>query len=830
MPAAAAVFVGTLINGLIAGTAGLIAGTITGWATYGAVALGISYALGAVTQALMGRPKGLGNPGYRDSVITSTTAPRAIVYGECTIGGVVVFVYTTGSQNGYLDFVVALAGHQVSEITDVWFDDVKIANADINGGAAGGGNVGGSGAFRPRDGIVVAQIWKYLGTSAQTASPVLTTNDVFGYPTIWTAAHRLRGCAYVHIRLRRHEKAYSNGAPSGFKFRVKGAKVYDPRLDTTNGGSGSHRLEDATTWAYSNNPALCAADFIAGGSLVNDITTPIRKRGFAVASPATSIDWASVTAAANICDENCAVPTSTTQNRYECDGIVVPSDDTPDSDCLDQILTSMLGQVTFTKGVYTMYAGAYQSPVYTLTEADLAGDLKYVTGKGRTERYNYVRGTRYDQELGHELEFLSRTDAAYVTEDGRTLYHDIELPMTVNEYRAQRIAQTILRRSREQQSIVWPGQMSAAKIAVWETCYVTVAELGITNKVFRCVSRRQRPTGEGGEPVIELTLREESSSTYTDPAEGDYGTISVASDPGPVTGMLDPPDNVIATAVPNGVVFTITPDDGAGTSEVYDIYEYTAATPFASASLICSANSTVVFIPKGDATVRYYWVVARRNEYISDPFPTTTGIAVGSSGVSSSLSATISHSTISTTASGATVTTASVTAAGVSGTPTYTYAWTKLSGDTITITSASSASTTFVGSTMAYAESRTATFRCRVTDSAAATADVQVVVTVTRGGMTAAASPTSLYTSSFSSPITSSSVTVTPTGGTAAYTYAWTKVSGDTLTVNSPTSASTTFTASVTSSKTAIYRCTVTDSLATTATADVTITLDREFA
>jgi hypothetical protein len=354
--------------------------------------------------------------------------------------------------------------------------------------------------------------------------------------------------------------------------------------------------------------------------------------------------------------------------------------------------------------------------------------------------------------------------------------------------------------------------------------------LGITNKVFRCVSRRQRPTGEGGEPVIELTLREESSSTYTDPAEGDYGTISVASDPGPVTGMLDPPDNVIATAVPNGVVFTITPDDGAGTSEVYDIYEYTAATPFASASLVYSGNSTVVFIPKGDSTVRYYWVKARRNEYESDPFPTTTGIAVGSSGVSSSLSATISHSTISTTASGATVTTASVTAAGVSGTPTYTYAWTKLSGDTITITSASSASTTFVGSTMAYAESRTATFQCRVTDSAAAYADVQVVVTVTRGGMTAAASPTSLYTSSFSSPITSSSTTVTPTGGTAAYTYAWTKVSGDTLTVNSPTSASTTFSASVTSSKTAIYRCTVTDSLATTATADVTITLDREFA
>jgi hypothetical protein len=131
---------------------------------------------------------------------------------------------------------------------------------------------------------------------------------------------------------------------------------------------------------------------------------------------------------------------------------------------------------------------------------------------------------------------------------------------------------------------------------------------------------------------------------------------------------------------------------------------------------------------------------------------------------------------------------------------------------------------------MAYGETRTATFRCRVTDSAAAFADVQVVVTVTRTGMTAAASPTSLYDISFTSPITSPSTTVTPTGGTSAYTYAWTKVSGDSMTVNSPTSATTTFTATgVTSTKSAIYRCTVTDSLSLTATADVPITLDREY-
>lgn len=72
--------------------------------------------------------------------------------------------------------------------------------------------------------------------------------------------------------------------------------------------------------------------------------------------------------------------------------------------------------------------------------------------------------------------------------------------------------------------------------------------------------------------------------------------------------------------------------------------------------------------------------------------------------------------------------------------------------------------------------------------------------------------------------VTTNSVTVTPSGGTGPYTYAWALVTGDTFTVNSATSATTTFTISITAAgqdKSATYRCTVTDSLA--ATCSVTV-------
>lgn len=72
--------------------------------------------------------------------------------------------------------------------------------------------------------------------------------------------------------------------------------------------------------------------------------------------------------------------------------------------------------------------------------------------------------------------------------------------------------------------------------------------------------------------------------------------------------------------------------------------------------------------------------------------------------------------------------------------------------------------------------------------------------------------------------VTTNTVTVTQVGGTGPYIYSWALVSGDTFTVDSPSSATTSFSTTVTTAgqnKSATYRCTVTDSLA--ATCSVTV-------
>ena len=98
------------------------------------------------------------------------------------------------------------------------------------------------------------------------------------------------------------------GAPQAISAVIRGAKMYDPRADSTfSGGSGSQRLNDPTTWAWSDNPAICWAWY-------RTLAAPLGP-GWAT----DRINWQSVFDAADDCDALVAIPTSSTEKRFRCD-------------------------------------------------------------------------------------------------------------------------------------------------------------------------------------------------------------------------------------------------------------------------------------------------------------------------------------------------------------------------------------------------------------------------------------------------------------------------------------------------------------------------------
>ena len=93
------------------------------------VVIGLTYvAVSAVTSwaisALAPKPD-FSSFGSQGTLVNerNATSPADFVYGEVRKGGTVVFYQSTGSENKYLHQVIALAGHEINDIGDIYIDD-----------------------------------------------------------------------------------------------------------------------------------------------------------------------------------------------------------------------------------------------------------------------------------------------------------------------------------------------------------------------------------------------------------------------------------------------------------------------------------------------------------------------------------------------------------------------------------------------------------------------------------------------------------------------------------------------------------------------------------
>lgn len=572
----------------------------------------INLALGAIVKKLSRRREGM--PPL-NVTLRGTVERRRIVLGTRRVGGVIVFYGTSGAANTRLWYVIVYTGHQVSAITDVWLDTVRIPAADIGGGASTGGAVT-AGQF---SGVVT--ITKFLGTGAQTAHAAL--DSAF---TEWTTNHRLRGCAYAVVQMDRSDAAFPNGAPSSVSVLMDGALMYDPRLDTTNGGSGTHRRTDPQTWAFSRNPALHARWYISGGSVVNDQASRLIMYGLKE-SDARILDAYTI-AAANECDESISganAPPSGAQLRYRCD--LEASCGEMRRDILDAILASMAGTAINEKGTWRIYAGAYDTPLHSLTQDDLYGELEVQDTTPHDARYNAVGATFIDAAKQYvEQTTILWTDSTYETQDGgERIQRIMDLRSVTNQYQAQRLAKIEQRKSRMQRTVRLPGALNLLKVGKWETINLTHARYSWSSRIFRVMARQFEFNQDAGRVV--LTGQREDPAVYTDPLTADYTTGTTATDVFVVDGP-DPPTSLTATSLPNSILFVFASPSFRGPNLTAELWEHTASTPFASATKIAESDSNFFEITKRDTTTRYYWVRYRNLAgQLSTTFPASTGQA-----------------------------------------------------------------------------------------------------------------------------------------------------------------------------------------------------------
>jgi hypothetical protein len=540
----------------------------------------------------------------RQATVKSTTEPYKIIYGQTLVSGPVAFVGTAGTDNKDLYYAIALAGHEVNDITDMHFDDVVISDADIGGGSSSGGNVTGSGIFGPKNSKTIVKINKFLGTSTQAAD-----SDLVAAFTGWTSAHQGKGIAYIVTKWTLDEdsqETWDKYTPQNIKALVQGKKLYDPRLEFAAVSTYGQDITNVSYIAYGDNPALCLVDYLINSD-------------YGMGISASKIDWDAVVTAADGCDVSVAIPNSATEKRFTCNGVLFGTDSHRTN--INKILSSMNGNLSYVNGKYVMRAGIYEAPAISLNEDDLISGLSIKTSLERGDRFNTIKGVFIDPEQNYKsTEFPEVQLADALSRDNNeVLDKEIALNMTNSSYMAQRISNKLIQLSDQQKVVSFPANLSAMRVAVGDRVQVSIDELSWSNKVFQCLGWTF--SEEGG---INLTLREDSSTSYADPAAGDYSTVSATGDIDPGFRGVPGPSGLSATAgLKNVELDWVNPPNN---KDFESIFVYASPNGnFSSAVKIGETDGTQFvhdFANGQDAVspgdTRYYWVRAIRYVGTSD--------------------------------------------------------------------------------------------------------------------------------------------------------------------------------------------------------------------
>lgn len=474
---------------------------------YGAVYSGLYYATNIflINKALgiLNKRGKTGESAGLEVQINDTNASAIVVYGEVRMSGVnIIPPVTSGSDGRYLHQVLAHAAHEIDSFQAHYFDQETLPAPAAVTGSSGDGAIS-SGKYSG-----AAWVRGYTGTLTQTVDYILNA----AFSSQWVATARGRGFAYTALKYDWGDGSIYNGIPSP-TFLIRGAKVYDPRLDSTNGGSGTHRYNDSSTWAWSANPALCWAN------------NRIADHGYA-ADPATDVNWATVAAAADICDASVDDKDGGSRARYTCNGLIVNQRDNL-LDNEQKIIDCMLGRRTFVNGQWCIYAGAWTAPLWSIARSDWLSIDSIITAD-QSGRFSETHCFFVDPNRNWQrVECYVHRNATYLADDaGRADAIEMEQPMCTDESEAQMKAEFVLRASRNGVKLVGTLPPRFHKISTYDTVSATFDELGWDSKTFRVVSMSLNPDGS-----VRVALSEEQSADWTDLATADFGVPSLSSVP-----------------------------------------------------------------------------------------------------------------------------------------------------------------------------------------------------------------------------------------------------------------------------------------------------------
>jgi len=445
----------------------------------------------------------------------SNDASVPIIYGERLIGGVRVFMETSGTDNTYLYMALVMCEGEINGITEIRVDDkvVTFASSLADNTAV---EVASSDSNFYKNSASLIRLEPHFGSDGQSASSLLSTLSS------WGSNHKLSGLAYLAIRFTWNQDAFSS-------IPKVQAKVQGKKIVTLN----SSLVESSPT--FSANPAFCLLDYL-------------RNERYGKGIPTADIDLQSFRDASVVCDTQ-VTPFSggSDINLFDCNAVLDTSKKVIDN--VREILKGCRGFLPYTSGKYKLIIETTGSASITLTEDDIIGGYN-LASPSKNDKYNRVIVSFVNPDRNFqvdEVQFppvddsgLSSNDrhAQMKTVDGGFLLEGkFDFKTLTSPYQAEEMAEIILRRSREALSLEINVGFNAYDLAIGDIVNITHASLGFSAKAFRVMGITFNE-----DFTISLALIEYQASHYTFASKTQVSSTPSTNLPNPFT--IQPPASV----------------------------------------------------------------------------------------------------------------------------------------------------------------------------------------------------------------------------------------------------------------------------------------------
>jgi hypothetical protein len=421
-----------------------------------------------------------------------TQAPRKIVLGPVTAMPADIRYYEgSGTDDEFVDYILAVAGHRIGSVDEIWFED------ELAWTAAGGVQ----GIY---SGYLTAVDIRLEGTAANTIA--------INGGTRWGADDRLTGCAYLRLRVKRTGKDDKEQSPlaSGLPGRVTiigaGMPMYDPRFDSSVGGSGTQRIDDQDSWGPSSgNLIIQALNVLIGWRIAGQLSV-------GAGLPAKYLDLDSAMTAANVCDEAIALASGGSQPRYRGAG-AFNSGDAP-MNIVGALLAGCAGDLLDSDGrlSFLIKANTLALPAVTFDDHDVVSAARWDPMGGQTNLPNIIAGSFVDP--GALYQMVPYPSVKLASEDGIERTASVDFGVVENAAQAERLAKQTLQRMQYPGTFSAEYNMKGMAATIGSIVWQTYSPRGWLDKPFRVVS--QKPSRSGR---IALVLREEHADIYRWAAE-----------------------------------------------------------------------------------------------------------------------------------------------------------------------------------------------------------------------------------------------------------------------------------------------------------------------